>query len=481
MTASITTTTEPAATDAIAALQAAVPHIAAWLQYRAWYTRVPGVQYAIWFDGAVQASGAFGFADLAGGRRMTDRHLFRVASHSKTFTATAVLQLAERGKLRLDDRVAEHLPELAGTPAGAVTVRELLEHGGGILRDGVDSDHWQHARPFPDEARLIEIARLDGIKAQPNERFGYSNIGYSLLGLIVARASGIPFREYLAANIAEPLGLRDTTADLVAERGADYATGYSGLHTARERMPIPHVDTGAMSAATGVTSTARDLVRYLAAHRIGSGELLSDESKRLQQRGLWRSGDDADQEYGLGFVIERIAGRRVIGHSGGYPGHITKSLIDPEDGIAVSVLTNAVDGPASELAAGVFTMLDAALQRTARLSFTAVADPVDATRFEGRFANLWGVLDVFRLGERLLAHSPTAPAPLTRPIELTVEDDTTLRVTAGDGYGAVGETLRYEFDANGTAVSLRGAGGMSWWPFDVDADGFRVPWVQRGE
>lgn len=472
-----TETAPPAALDA---MRAAIPHVVSWMQYRTWHSRVPGAQFAVWFDGEVQASGAFGLADLATGETMTPHHLFRVASHSKTFTATAILQLAERGLLRLDDRTGDHITELAETVVGCISLRELLEHSGGILRDGVDGDHWQNAQPFPDEHRLLEIVRTEGVKAQPNERFGYSNLGYALLGVVVGRVSGTPFRQYLSENITMPLGLRDTSADVIDGRAADYAAGYSGLHTSRERMRIPHADTEAMSAATGVTSTASDLVRYFAAHRIGSGELLSDASKRAQQRGLWRPSDSSDDEYGLGFVIERIAGRRVIGHSGGYPGHITKSLLDPVDGIAVSVLTNAIDGPASELAAGILTILDAAVRRTDRLPLTPAAAPADSARFEGRFANLWGVLDVVRLGDRLCAYSPTGAAPLARSTELVVVDDVTLRATEGDGYGAIGETLQFDFDEHGRVITMRAVGGMSWWPFEVDADAFRVPWIRQG-
>src|SRR4051794_31463281 len=129
-------------------------------------------------------------ADAAAGVALTTSHRFRIASHSKTFTATAIVRLAERGILRLDDRLDRWLPELAAADIAGVTLRELLAHGGGLVRDGWDGDHWQLARPFPDAAELRRIASDDAQVLVRNERFKYSNVGFSLLGAVIEAASG---------------------------------------------------------------------------------------------------------------------------------------------------------------------------------------------------------------------------------------------------------------------------------------------------
>ena len=467
-------TPTPSNPDAVAALQAALAYAEDWLAYRAFALRVPGVQYAVLFDGDVQLSGAVGLADLEAGEPLTTAHLFRVASHSKTFTATAVLQLVEAGRLTLDTRLGDVVGELADTPVGQVAVRELLEHGGGVIRDGVDGDYWQLSRPFPDEAELLRVARDNGAKAEANAAFAYSNVGYSLLGLVVARVSGQAYNDYVRSEIVGRLGLADTDPEWMEARAADYATGYTGFATSLERRPLEHIDTRAMSAATGFTSTAADLVQYLAAHRPGDERLLSDASKRLQQRSAWQStpAKPESRRYGMGMVLETVADRRVIGHSGGFPGYITYTLLAVDDGIAVSVLTNATDGPAAELAHGILKLLDAGLRRSAVLPVAAPAEQeaADAStaRFEGRFASLWGVLDIVRLGDRLLAIDPGAPDPLADPDELVVVDASTLRITAGDGFGSVGELIHYTTE-DGEVTSIRGGGGMTMWPFDVPA------------
>ena len=230
-----------------------------WLEFRLTADRVPGVQAAVLCDNEVVLSAAHGIADVKTGEPLTDRHLFRIASHSKTFTATAVMQLVEGCELRLDDTVGERLVELAPSPITTVTVRELFSHPGGVVRDGWDGDFWQLDRAFPDRAELLRIAADDSAVLGRNERFKYSNVGYSLLGLIVEQVSGTPFRDYVIEHVIGPLGLTDTGPDLDEARRGDYAGGHAALAYANTRIPIDHIDTGAMSAATGLYSTASDL------------------------------------------------------------------------------------------------------------------------------------------------------------------------------------------------------------------------------
>jgi D-alanyl-D-alanine carboxypeptidase len=157
--------------------------------------------------------------------------------------------------------------------------------------------------------------------------------------------------------------------------------------------------------------------------------------------------------------------RRLVGHSGGYPGHITRTWIDPAAQVVVSVFTNAVDGPADVLARGLFRLLDLALAAPGRPADSGPEVPTPE-RFAGRFANLWGVTDVALLGGRLVLLHPGAPEPAEEYAELTVADADTLRLEAVPGFGSPGETVDYEWAADGTASRVR-AGGISSWPLDV--------------
>jgi CubicO group peptidase (beta-lactamase class C family) len=441
------------------AARAASAYLDSWLGYRQQLLRVPGVQAALAIGEEIVLSTAHGHADLESTTALTPSHLFRIASHSKTFTAVAILQLQEAGQLRLDDPIADHLSWLASSPLADRTLRELLSHGSGVIRDGHDSNHWQLTKPFPDTETLHQMALDDAAVLDPNVRFKYSNITYALLGEVVSVVSGTPYNDYVSQHIVDRLGLVNTYPELVADRLADYATGYSALGYADHRVPIDHVDTRAMSAATGFSSTAEDVVRYAAAHALGDGRLISDRSKRQMQHEDWPIVADK-RYYGLGVEIDRSDNRRLIGHGGGYPGHITRTYVDPGTAVALSVFANAIDGPAAELAFGALAIIG--------LATTEPSDDqrVDQTadRFTGRYANLWGVTDIVRLGHRLLALSPEAADPTPSVMVLAHAGPDRLNVREASGLGGVGEDVDFEFGPSGEVTSVRGPGGMTSWP-----------------
>jgi CubicO group peptidase (beta-lactamase class C family) len=235
-----------------------------------------------------------------------------------------------------------------------------------------------------------------------------------------------------------------------------------------------------MASATGFYSTAEDMVTFASAHFFGDDRLIGDRAKNEMQRPVWTGQDpDAPHDgYGYGTGIRHYGGHRMVGHSGGYPGHITRTMWDPNEGLAISALTNAVDGPAEELAAGILKILDKARESSAKLELrsglvnsTAIPRPdapkagIDPASFTGRFAALWGVTDVLLLGGKLVASSPTLASPLTQAAELAIVDENTLGIMTGSPYGSVGEHFRYERAADGTILSVF-TGGMKAWPIE---------------
>jgi len=425
--------------------QATLATIDRWVAYRVWHSHVPGAQVAIGFGNELVFSAAYGYADLEQRAPMRTDHLFRIASHSKTFTATLILQLVEQRRLSLDDRVGSHVAELHDHELGDIVLRELLEHTGGVLRDGEDADFWLGWRPFPDYEEMISLVSA-GAKRSPGELFAYSNLGYGLLGAVLSSVTGQPYAEMVRQQITEPLNLTNTAGRYLSERADDYARGYSGLSTALQRQRIDHVDTRALDAAAGVTSTAEDLVSYFGAHALGEGRLLSDRAKRLMQRtaNVVDPSKADGPSYGLGMAAECLDEHRVVGHGGGYPGHITRSLLDPETGLVVVALTNAIDGPASQLAAGVLKLVDDALAHPAT-DGSPFSDVLDRA---GRYQNLWGMLDIGVVGSRLLATHPAEWDPLDGADELEVIDHDQFRIVAGSGYGSIGESVKFSADGS---------------------------------
>ena len=430
-----------------------------WLAYQQERREIPGITVAVRCDDALVLSRGYGYADLDHQIPMTPAHIFRIASHSKTFTATAILQLRERGALRLDDRLADHLPWLRrGDYLERPTIRQALTHTTGLVRDGHDAGYWQLDGPFPDAGELRRLVEDDAVILAGDEAFKYSNIGYGLLGAVVEAASGQPYHAYVRRNIVDRLGLADTGPETSEGAGARLATGYTAPRFGMPRRPIPDVPTGALAAATGFYSTAEDVARYAAAHFLGDETLLSDPAKREMQQPYWQVAC-TDGHYGLGFAVYNVGDRRLVGHGGAFPGHATRTLFDPVDRLAVVVMTNEIGGPAEVLAQGIVRIIDVALrQPPAQEAFRAARG-----RYTGRFANIWGVTDVAAFGTNLFALNPDGDDPTKAPASLAVVDDETLRITAASGYAAPGEPIRYFRDATGQVKRIV-AGGMPSYP-----------------
>ena len=428
-----------------------------WLGHRQRTLRIPGLQFAIAHQGTIVTTGAHGMADVGAGEALTTRHAFHIASHSKTFTATAILQLAETDPpaLRLDDPLVRHLPaSRAGlSQLAGLTITDLLHHGSGMTRDGADGDYWQLQHPFPDGDELLDLLERSPSPYPANDRFHYSNIAYSLLGRVIEEVAGCSYGEFVRRSIIDRLGLTDTAPDFNArDPDRHFATGYTGADDGLERVPIDHVAANAMAPATGFTSTAQDLCLCFSAHCLGDQRLLSDDAKRRMQHGWWAP--RAQEQYGLGLQLMDLGERRLIGHSGGYPGHITRTWCDPKEQVVISVLCNASDAAATPLCTGIFSLLEHLSRPDERIP--GHADSLDPRSFTGHFNTLSGAYDIARFGSRLLAIPTDENDPTEVLAELVAEDpETAMVVLAHDGYTSEGERFRFTRDASGGVLSVR--------------------------
>lgn len=434
-------------------LREAAAYADQWLAYQQRLHEIPAVTAAILHGDELLLSKGYGYAHLEEQTPVTSEHIFRVASHSKWFTATAVLQLKERGKLRLDDPLRTYIAWL-GEPIASVTIRDTLNHAAGITRDGVDSDYWQLEHPFPTLEQLRRLVEDGGDVLPSNDTLKYSNIGYSLLGLVIEAAGGMPYNRYMQEEIVDRLGLSSTGPETNPAAQSRMVAGYSSRSLLLPRLPLPDADTKAMSPATGFYSTAEDLVRFAAAHFLGNESLIGDESKREMQRPYWFVEDV--NSYGLGMEVMKVGDRWIVGHSGGFPGHSTRTGLDSRDKLAVSILTSESAGRAGELLTSVFKLIDLALDQE------PVQEPKQLDRYAGRFASTWGYVDIVRLGNRLFTMSPNVPDPATTAVKLEVVDENTLRIEEKAGYGSPGEYVRYVRDADGRLEKISLAGSTQY-------------------
>lgn len=376
-----------------------------WLAFHAWYEEVPSLAVGVGVGDDVVYAAGHGVLDLETREPATPDTRYRIASHSKVFTATAIMQLVEDGRLRIDDPIADHL-EWFGREGelGHVTIRHLLCHAGGLTRDGITT-HWFDDR-FPTLDELVAQVETDMAVLDTVEKLKYSNVGFTLLGQVIEQVTNMPYEQHVTAAILAPLGLSATTPD-VPEFLSDHAIGYSMRWPRTERTAFDHVRAGVMNAATGFSSTVLDLLRWYRAHRLGSGELFPDRVKREMQRLQFES---KTMRWGLGFQLAEHGGLDFVSHGGGYPGFITYSGLNQEHELAIVVLTNAIDGPARDVFEGVAALARRALAGEFEDDETTL-DHAAADGIAGIYRKRWSVEQVARVGDRLVVLSPLLSNP----------------------------------------------------------------------
>ena len=345
-------------TDHPAWLAPALAYIPRWLGYQMRTTEQPGCVLAIAYQGEVVSDVAFGWADQVAGEALTPRHRFRVASHSKSFTAAAIMKLREQGRLKLDDTAGQYVSGLHPAIASA-TLAQLLSHTAGILRDGPDAAYWAERSDFLNEAGLrAELALPPAIDA--GMRLKYSNHGFGLLGLVIEAVTSEPWGVWLQREVVDAVGLKETTPDVPAN--GPLARGHTGKALLGRRLIFPgDQSTHALAAATGFVSTAADLARFFGQLSPGAAtSVLSAASRREMSRPQWEDKWAAlPQKYGLGTISGSFDGWDMFGHSGGFPGYVTRSAVIPEHDLALSCLTNAVDGMSHVWLDGALSILKA--------------------------------------------------------------------------------------------------------------------------
>ncbi len=331
----------------------------------------PALAVGVFSRGKLRAAVLRGSVDAAGRPPQADT-AFRIASCTKSFTAAAVLILRDRGLLDLDSEVSAHLPYLkligpgGGMPNGPLTLRMLLSMSGGLPTDDPWADRQEAMSVTDFEALLGAGVRL---VRTPGTDYEYSNLGYAMLGAVIAAAAGRGYTDVVRQELLEPLGLLGTGFDARVTAAGGVAQGYCRRGEVWELQPFS--GPGAFSAIGGLFSTLADLGRWadwLAdAFTDGPeppGEALSRASRReMQQLHSWAGPERLEGGagavegiggYGFGLrVLADPARGLVIGHSGGYPGFSSHMTWHPESGTAVVGFENASYAKVGELVRGV--------------------------------------------------------------------------------------------------------------------------------
>jgi CubicO group peptidase (beta-lactamase class C family) len=308
---------------------------------------VPGAAIVVVDHGRVAFMRGYGLADLETKTRVTERTSFRLASLTKPFTAMAIMQLVGDGRLRLDDRVRDILPDVPAY-GRQIRIRHLLSHTSGLraYQDFVPESSTRHVK---DRDVLALLRRTDALMFPPGSAFRYGDSGYALLALVVEEVSGQSFGRFLNDRIFAPAGMSSTLVwepggRAVPERALGYAPTRSGFGLA------DHSNTSTVLGDGGVYSSVRDLVawdRALDAHALVAAPL---------QQLAWTPAelnDGTKTRYGFGWFIDRDPGGSVVFHRGETSGFSNFIVKYPERRLTVIVLTNRRGGAPGDLAAAV--------------------------------------------------------------------------------------------------------------------------------
>ncbi|MCC6173995.1 MAG: beta-lactamase family protein [Chloroflexi bacterium] len=430
---------------------------------------LPGLVVALVDDGDIIWGQGFGQtgAPASGSRRLDLDTIFRVASITKTFTALALVQLRDEGRLRLDDPLVAHLPEFAAVrnpfgPLEDVTLRRLASHSSGLMGEP-PLDHWQ-TLCFPTREEVLASLPDVAVMIPPGSAFKYSNLGYTLLGEVVERRAERSYIEYVREAILRPLGMASSAfalTDALAERAA---TGHMPHPFEDEAQPAPDAPCNGMAAAAQLWTSARDLARWIAlqfrteaqersGNQILAGPSLAEMQQAQYVEPNWSGG------YGFGWRILRRGERVYHGHGGSLPGYRSQILFDATRKIGIVALIDGT-GPVDEIAV---RLLDAAADRhdTNPAERPAVIAPTPPT-----YRRLLGMYrarhfaDIARVecrgGNLLLKDAPGSPFPGGPPTRLEPTADPLAFVVRGGRYS--GEMLTFSVADDGHVIDFRAAG-----------------------
>ncbi len=303
---------------------------------------VPGLSVALVTDGQVRWANGYGLADVENNVPAKAGTVYRLASLSKPITATAAMQLFERGKLDLDAPVQKYCPAFP-QKQWPVTARQLLGHLGGVRHYHANGDDTEITRHYTSVVAALDVFKDDPLLHEPGTKYLYSSYGFTLLGCVIEGASGLKYADYVRANIFQPASMEQMRVDdlftIIPNRAQGYQKSASG-----ELRNSGLLDTSYKIPAGGLAATVEDLARFAVA--LQKGALVKPETLTL----MWtrqKTRDGKETSYGLGWGVAAQQGRQIIAHSGAQQRVSTLLYMIPERHYAVVVMANLEDAAAS--------------------------------------------------------------------------------------------------------------------------------------
>ncbi|MEP7157271.1 MAG: serine hydrolase [Betaproteobacteria bacterium] len=295
----------------------------------------PGATVIVTRDGKTLYRGAFGLANVEKKTPLKPDDVLRIGSLTKQFTATSILILAERGKLNLGDPITRYLTDYPKTGDG-ITIEHLLTHTSGVPSYTDTPDYMAGMAKAVSVNEMIARFKDQPLKFAPGSQWEYSNSGYFLLGAIIERVSGMSYADFVAKNIFEPLGMKDSAYEGFERSSKRRVEGYADRTTV-----APPLHMSQPYAAGSLMSSVDDLAKWDAA--ITAGKLLKPETwKRAFTAYTLTNGNKTN--YGYGWQIRKMQGLDTISHSGGINGFVSFAMRIPESKVYAAMLFNSMGG-----------------------------------------------------------------------------------------------------------------------------------------
>ena len=298
----------------------------------------PGATIIVMKDGRTVFRKAYGMADVAKRVPMTPDTVLRLGSITKQFTSTAILMLADEGKLSVSDDITRYLPAYP-THGKKITIEHLLTHTSGIVSYTGKPAFRATMTKDMTVAQMIDSFKGDKPDFEPGSQWRYNNSGYFLLGAIIEEVSGMPYAKFVEQRIFVPLEMNDTAYEGYERGTAARAAGHSGAWG--RYAPNAPLSMSQPYAAGALVSTVDDLARWDAA--VSSGKLLTAASWRKAFTAYTLDGG-APTKYGYGWMLDQIQGAPTIGHGGDINGFSAFALRLPSEHLYIAVLSNADSG-----------------------------------------------------------------------------------------------------------------------------------------
>jgi D-alanyl-D-alanine carboxypeptidase len=309
--------------------------------------RIPGLSMAIVRSGKLVRAKGYGSANIELSTPATENTVYQIGSITKQFTATMIMMLAEEGKISLQDKIADRLPNLP-TVWGAVTVRHLLTHTSGI-KDYTDvKDFDQKRRLDSTPAEVLDLVIKEPLQFEPGEQWQYCNTNYLLLRLLIERVTRKEYDHFLTERISQPLGMTHTRVNDLRAVIPNRAQGY--VRVPRNIQNAQYFSPRNAFGAGDLISTVGDLAKWDAA--LYTERLLTESS--LEQ--MWTPialGKGGTAEYGFGWDVKSENGHRLLSHGGNITGFSSAILRFVNDKLTVIVLTNFGGINAETIAQGI--------------------------------------------------------------------------------------------------------------------------------